>query len=169
MKTIDQINAKILSQNSLNQRLKEWTSESIVFTNGCFDILHRGHITYLAQAKDFGSKLIIGLNTDRSVKALNKGDNRPINNENDRAFQLAALSFTDGLILFDEDTPLSIITKIQPDVLVKGGDYNTHQEDPQQKDYIVGAREVKANGGKVVTIPLVKGYSTTNIITQIKS
>ena len=127
----------------------------VVFTNGCFDVLHRGHVTYLAQARDLGDCLVVGLNSDASVKRL-KGENRPINNENDRAYVLAALSSIDYIILFEEDTPKNLIEQVKPDILVKGGDY--------QIDNIVGADFVLKNGGQVLTIPFVDGYSSTKII-----
>ena len=127
----------------------------VVFTNGCFDVLHRGHVTYLAQARDLGDCLVVGLNSDASVKRL-KGENRPINNENDRAYVLAALSSIDYIILFEEDTPKNLIEQVKPDILVKGGDY--------QIDNIVGADFVLKHGGQVLTIPFVDGYSSTKII-----
>ena len=127
----------------------------VVFTNGCFDVLHCGHVTYLAQARDLGDCLVVGLNSDASVKRL-KGENRPINNENDRAYVLAALSSIDYIILFEEDTPKNLIEQVKPDILVKGGDY--------QIDNIVGADFVLKNGGQVLTIPFVDGYSSTKII-----
>lgn len=127
----------------------------VVFTNGCFDVLHRGHVTYLAQARELGDCLVVGLNSDASVKRL-KGDSRPINSENDRAFVLAALSSIDYIILFEEDTPKKLIEQVKPDILVKGGDY--------QIDHIVGADFVLKNGGQVLTIPFVDGYSSTKII-----
>ncbi len=129
--------------------------KKIVFTNGCFDILHLGHIEYLAKARDMGGILIVGLNTDDSVRRL-KGANRPVNDEDARAMVLAALSFVDAIVLFDEDTPEELISQIMPDLLVKGKDYDGKT--------IVGADIVKANGGEVVTIELTKGYSTTGTI-----
>jgi len=135
-------------------------NQKIVFTNGCFDILHSGHCMYLNEAKKLGNLLIIGLNTDNSVKKI-KGDNRPINNQNDRAYVLAALRCVDFVVLFDEDTPLNLIKKIIPDVLVKGNDYEIHN--------IAGADVVLNNGGQVVTIPLLEGKSTTNIISQLNN
>ncbi|MBP5400980.1 MAG: D-glycero-beta-D-manno-heptose 1-phosphate adenylyltransferase [Bacteroidales bacterium] len=127
----------------------------VVFTNGCFDVLHRGHVTYLAKARDLGDCLVVGLNSDASVKRL-KGENRPLNNENDRALLLAALSFVDYIIIFEEDTPKNLIEQVKPNILVKGGDY--------QIDNIVGADFVMKNGGQVLTIPFVDGYSSTKII-----
>ena len=129
--------------------------DRIVFTNGCFDVLHRGHVTYLAQARDLGDCLVVGLNSDSSVKRL-KGENRPINGEQDRALVLAALSFVDHILFFEEDTPQNLIEQVRPDILVKGGDY--------QIENIVGADCVLKNGGKVLTIPFVDGYSSTKII-----
>lgn len=132
----------------------------VVFTNGVFDILHAGHVTYLAEARALGDVLVLGLNTDASVRRL-KGPERPINNENDRATVVAALRAVDHVVLFDDDTPIRVITALLPDVLVKGGDYT--------RDTIVGADEVEANGGRVVTIPLLEGRSTTNIINRARS
>ena len=133
--------------------------EKVVFSNGCFDILHLGHIDYLEKARNLGSKLIIGLNDDNSVKRL-KGSERPINDENARARMLSALSFVDAVVLFSEDTPKDLITYLIPDILVKGSDYNLSN--------IVGADIVLANGGEVKTIDLVEGYSTTNLIQKLK-
>ncbi|MDY6084846.1 MAG: D-glycero-beta-D-manno-heptose 1-phosphate adenylyltransferase [Dialister sp.] len=142
---------QLLAQIALWRQRKE----TIVFTNGCFDILHRGHVTYLRQAASLGAHLIIGLNSDESVKRL-KGEERPILSERDRAFMLEALAFVDGVIIFSEDTPEKILSRIRPDVLVKGGDYK--KEDVAGREY----------AGRVEILPLVKGYSTTNIIEKIK-
>ena len=130
----------------------------VVFTNGCFDILHRGHATYLAQAREQGDLLVVGLNTDASVRRL-KGPTRPVNNQFDRAFLLASLACVDFVILFDDDTPEQLIHTVCPDVLVKGGDYTL--------DTIVGADFVLQNGGIVTTIPFVDGYSTTSTLNKI--
>jgi rfaE bifunctional protein nucleotidyltransferase chain/domain len=138
--------------------LWKFKKERVVFTNGCFDILHRGHVTYLAKAAGLGTKLIIGLNTDASVRRL-KGDSRPVNGERDRALLLASLLFVDAVVFFDTDTPLELICRVQPDVLVKGGDY--------QPEEIVGHDVVKAKGGEVITIPFVDGYSTTSLLRQL--
>lgn len=140
--------------------LNQWKfkEEKIVFTNGCFDILHRGHVDYLAKAANLGTKLIIGLNTDHSIRRL-KGANRPVNNQEARATLLASLIFTDKIILFEEDTPFDLIRFIQPDILVKGNDY--------QPENIVGYDIVKAKGGEVVTIELTPGFSTTSILNKI--
>lgn len=134
--------------------------KKIVFTNGCFDILHHGHLDLLAKAADEGNILIVGINTDASVKKL-KGEKRPVNTQQDRAFQVASLLCVDMVVLFDEDTPLTLIEALRPDVLVKGGDYTF--------DTIVGAKEVSARGGKVAVIPFVSGYSTTGLIDIIRS
>jgi D-glycero-beta-D-manno-heptose 1-phosphate adenylyltransferase len=139
--------------------LEKFKGKKIVFTNGCFDILHPGHITILNQSAQLGDFLIVGLNTDASVKRL-KGPQRPINNENSRALILENLMMVDAVILFDEDTPLNLINTIMPDVLVKGGDYTIEQ--------IVGAKEVMAHGGTVEIIPTLQGHSTTAIIEKMK-
>lgn len=154
------IESKILKPNELTAYVLDWkkNKNSIVFTNGCFDILHYGHINYLAKAKDLGDKLIIGLNSDDSVRRI-KGENRPLNNQKDRAMLLASLMFVDAVVIFDEDTPERIIKMIFPDVLVKGGDYKFED--------IVGADFVTANGGLVEIIPFVEGYSTTNFIKKL--
>lgn len=133
--------------------------KKIVFTNGVFDILHTGHVDYLSKARDLGDYLVLGLNTDSSVKRLNKGPERPINNEVARATVLGALECVDAIILFDEDTPYELISFIKPDVLVKGSDY--------APETIVGYDIVTKAGGKVVTIDLSEGFSTTNIIKKI--
>ena len=127
----------------------------MVFTNGCFDLLHRGHVYYLARARELGDLLVVGLNSDASVSRL-KGPDRPLNNQQSRAEVLAALAMVDHLIIFNEDTPLRLIRELKPHVLVKGGDY--------RKEEIVGYEEVRSRGGKVVTIPLLEGYSTTSLI-----
>ena len=135
-------------------------NKALVFTNGCFDILHKGHAVYLNQARSLGDVLIVGVNSDRSVKVL-KGDSRPVNNENDRAFLLDNLKSVDYVIIFDEDTPYNLIKDIVPDYLVKGGDWK--EED------IVGWDVVKQNGGKVMSLKFIDNYSTTNIINKMKS
>ena len=129
----------------------------IVFTNGCFDILHKGHLTYLNHARKLGNYLIVGLNSDVSVSNL-KGSDRPINSQNFRSKQLLDLDAVDDVIIFNEDTPQNLINELQPNILVKGGDY--------KKNEIVGAREVEKKGGEVVILPLVPGYSTTEIIKE---
>ena len=154
---------KILSGDKLVHRLNLWRffGQKIVFTNGCFDILHRGHIDYLSKARDLGDVLVVGVNTDASVKRLNKSPERPINNEQSRAYLLASSLLIDAVVLFDEDTPLELIKLVQPDVLVKGADYKVED--------IVGADIVKAHGGEIVTVELTQGFSTTTLIQKIKS
>jgi len=152
---------KIYSLASIIEKANQWKKEGkkIVFTNGVFDLLHKGHIFSLTQAAKEGEVLVIGLNSDASVKRL-KGDSRPINDQDSRALLLAALSMVDAVVIFEEDTPLKLITSILPGVLVKGGDYTV--------DEIAGAKEVVANGGKVVINPILEGFSTTAIIKAIK-
>ena len=151
---------KITDLTGLSLKVNAWriTKQKIVFTNGCFDLLHAGHVTYLEAAKKTGDKLILGLNTDRSVSAL-KGPSRPVIHEQDRARVLAALASVDAVILFDEDTPLNLINTIKPDIIVKGSDYT--------EDQVVGGMEVKSWGGKVALIDLVAGHSTTHILEKI--
>lgn len=132
--------------------------DGVVFTNGCFDILHAGHITYLQEARKLGNVLVVGVNSDNSVNRL-KGPTRPINPMEDRVLVLAALRCVDHVVVFDEDTPLNLIRKLRPNLLVKGGDYN--------RDTIIGAAEVEGWGGRVVVIDLVPGKATTNIIERI--
>lgn len=133
----------------------------LVFTNGCFDVLHRGHVTYLAQARALGAALVVGVNSDASVKRLEKGDDRPVNSQEDRMAVLAALQAVDMVVIFDEDTPLKLILACRPDVLVKGGDWTP--------DAIVGAREVQARGGTVHSIPFMHQRSTTALINKIRT
>ena len=156
----DLIAEKIFSLPGLIQKTKEWKQlgKKIVFTNGVFDLLHKGHIFSLTQAAKEGDVLIIGLNSDSSVKRL-KGNSRPVNDQDARALLLAALSMVDAVVIFEDDTPLKLISSILPDVLVKGGDYTI--------DEIASAKEVIANGGKVVINPILDGYSTTGIINAI--
>jgi rfaE bifunctional protein nucleotidyltransferase chain/domain len=151
---------KIYELDKLIQRVDQWknSGQKVVFTNGCFDILHLGHIDYLEKARSLGDKLVVAVNSDDSVKRL-KGINRPINDQVSRMRILAALQFVDGVVSFNEDTPLKLIEEILPDLLVKGRDYKIGN--------IVGADSVLQNGGKVKTIDLVKGYSTTNILKKL--
>jgi rfaE bifunctional protein nucleotidyltransferase chain/domain len=153
--------AKITDPEKLKGTIAQWKNEGkkVVFTNGVFDLLHIGHITYLAKASELGDKLVIGLNSDSSVKRI-KGDDRPVNDQNSRAALLAALFFVDAIVLFEEDTPLKLITTLMPNVLVKGADYAIEN--------IVGGKEVIANGGEVKTISFVEGYSSTSIIQKIR-
>jgi rfaE bifunctional protein nucleotidyltransferase chain/domain len=158
---LDIIQSKIyasLSDFEGQNRIWKTENQKLIFTNGCFDIMHLGHLDYLSKAADLGTKLIIALNSDTSTRNL-KGPTRPICDEKSRASLLAALFFVDAIILFDDETPLNLITKILPDVLVKGADYTI--------DQIVGAKEVLANGGKVKTISFLEGYSTSSIEKRI--
>ena len=151
---------KILNWDTLDSTLVSINKEKIVFTNGCFDILHQGHIEVLAKTADLGNRLIIGLNSDSSVKLL-KGKNRPINTERARALLLAAIDFVDAIVLFPEETPKQLIAQIQPNILAKGGDYKITE--------IVGHHIVTQNGGKVISIPLTEGFSSTLIIEKIQN
>ncbi len=162
MNSLDKIKSKILTPETLSMKLNLWRFRDwkIVFTNGCFDLLHLGHIDYLSKAADLGDVLIIGVNTDDSVRKL-KGKGRPISNEEQRCHILASLFFVDAVILFSEETPYELIKTVQPQVLVKGGDYTLSQ--------IVGADLVASNGGFVHTIPVLAGYSTTLTEERIKN
>jgi D-glycero-beta-D-manno-heptose 1-phosphate adenylyltransferase len=153
---------KIHTCQTASEQVEKWQAEGskIVFTNGCFDIVHLGHIDYLEKARNLGDKLVLGLNTDASVRRL-KGETRPVVNEYARSRMMAAFEFVDCVVLFDEPTPLELIETIKPNILVKGDDYSI--------ETIVGADFVIAKGGEVKTIVLVKGYSTTSIIEKIKS
>lgn len=159
MNYFEKIKNKILEGEGFEKWLDECrkNGKRIVFTNGCFDILHRGHVEYLSKAAAFGDVMVVGLNTDASVKRL-KGPSRPVNDEYARAFVLAGLEFVSAVVLFDEDTPYNLIKKVQPDFLVKGSDY--------KPENIVGYDIVTAKGGKVVTVDLVEGYSTTKILSR---
>jgi rfaE bifunctional protein nucleotidyltransferase chain/domain len=161
MKQTNKLNERIFTVPVLQSQIKWWRliNKKIAFTNGVFDILHEGHIKILSQAAALADVLIVGVNSDASVKRL-KGNERPVNNEHSRALLLASLIMVDAVCIFDEDTPLELIKNIMPDVLVKGGDYTT--------DTIVGAKEVMASGGKIETVPLKEGFSTTGIIGKMK-
>ena len=161
MSRLNNIHEKIFSQDQLRSRLNMWRflENKIVFTNGCFDIIHLGHIDYLAKAADLGDKLIIGLNSDKSTRMI-KGPNRPITDESSRSIILASFSFVDAVVLFDEETPFELIKAVIPDILVKGADYSI--------DQIVGADIVVQNGGRVQTLNYLPGYSTTLIEQKIK-
>jgi rfaE bifunctional protein nucleotidyltransferase chain/domain len=155
------IESKIVTQKQAVAKCVEWKKNGpIVFTNGCFDILHSGHLHYLTSAASLGHKLIVGLNSDKSIASL-KGKNRPFNKEADRLLMLASLAFIDAVILFDEDTPIKLIESVCPDVLVKGGDY--------KEEEIVGHQIVKKQGGKVISLEFLEGYSTTNFVQKIKN
>ena len=158
---LKKIQSKNQSWKSIQSTVSQWklVGEKIVFTNGCFDILHFGHIHYLAEASELGDRLVIGLNSEASVKRL-KGEHRPINDEVTRQYLLAALEFVDGVVVFEEDTPLELIKTILPDVIVKGGDWKSEQ--------IVGSDIVLANGGQVKSLVFKEGYSTTLIEEKIR-
>lgn len=162
MKASARILQKIVDREEMARMARRWQllGRKVVFTNGCFDILHRGHLESLAKAAEMGDYLVVGVNADASVQRL-KGPERPVNDEQFRSHMLASLCIVDAVCVFDEDTPLELITAVRPDVLVKGGDY-----DPET---IVGAKEVRDWGGKVITIPLVQGYSTSNLIQKIRT
>jgi len=153
---------KIMTWESARQRIQtaQRQGQRAVFTNGCFDLLHAGHVRYLEAARSLGHLLVVGLNTDSSVRRLAKGPGRPLTSEADRAEILAALACVDGVVLFNQDTPLALITTLKPDLLVKGGDYNLEQ--------IVGRQEVESWGGQVRIIPLIPGRSTTQLIACIQ-
>lgn len=167
---LELIQSKIYEREQLSKILATWRfmNQKIVFTNGCFDILHQGHIHYLAQTSDLGGKLVVGINTDASVKLQNKGNARPLQDEKSRALIIASLHFVDAVILFDEATPKELIAFVQPEVLVKGADYDANETNPASKKYIVGSDTVRTKGGEVKTIAYLEGYSTTAIETKIK-
>lgn len=156
------IQQKIYKLDELSRLVNQWKmlSKKVVFTNGCFDIMHRGHNTYLLQAAELGNRLVVGLNSDKSVRHL-KGEKRPVVDEYSRALNLAMHTYIDAVILFDEETPRHLIETLRPDVLVKGGDYSI--------DTIVGADTVIGYGGQVEIIPFLQGYSTTAIIEKLMS
>lgn len=160
MTNFNQIEQKIQTREAISDTLTQWRAagQRIVFTNGCFDLLHYGHLHYLAQARDLADRLVIGLNSAASVRRL-KGPHRPINDELTRTHLLAALQMVDAVVVFEEDTPLELIRIVQPDILVKGGDWKPEQ--------IVGSDLVLARGGQVLSLPFVTGYSTTNIEQKI--
>ncbi len=163
MNKLDIIQSKILSSEKAANEVLQWRfrSKTIVFTNGVFDLLHRGHVTYLSQAADLGDVLVVGINSDLSAKKLNKGANRPIQDEQSRALIAASLHFVTAVVIFDEETPAELIKIVQPDVLVKGGDWKPEQ--------IAGYDTVINHGGKVLTIDFVPGYSTTALEQKIRN
>lgn len=171
MSRLSYIQNKLAAKSEAAQRIALWRikNNTIVFTNGCFDILHKGHVTYLAQAAELGTKLVVAINTDSSVKRLGKGEDRPVNSEETRAFVLSALGFVDMVVLFDNDTPLELISELKPDILVKGADYDPNETDVNSKKYIVGSDVVKEYCGEVKVIPMVDGFSTTGIINRMKN
>lgn len=156
------IDRRIFDRISAVRMVNVWRlkSDRIVFTNGCFDILHRGHVEYLQEAAALGDRLVVGVNSDASVRRLGKGDDRPLNDQDTRAKVLAALRCVNAVVIFEEDTPLELITALQPDVVAKGGDWKPEQ--------IVGAEVVKARGGEVRSLKLVDGFSTTALLEKIR-
>ena len=158
----NEIHKKIKTFDEIERSVEQWKTNNlkIVFTNGCFDLLHYGHLHYLAAARDLGDRLVVGLNSADSVKRL-KGAHRPLNDELTRQHLLAALAFVDAVVVFEEDTPFELIKRIKPHILVKGGDYALHQ--------IVGADIVLENGGQVLSLPFIEGYSTTQLEQKIKA
>ena len=162
MSQFNTLKNKFFSLENLKMQVKEWeaTGETVVFTNGCFDIVHQGHIEGLARTADLGTKLIIGLNSDSSIQKL-KGKNRPIIQQQSRAILLASFSFVDAVVLFSEDTPINLISTLLPDILAKGGDYEI--------ETIVGYEIVQKNGGEVILVPFVDGFSSSTIIEKIKN
>jgi D-beta-D-heptose 7-phosphate kinase/D-beta-D-heptose 1-phosphate adenosyltransferase len=160
MKKSDTLNQRIFTVEEIKKEVNRMRlkSKTIAFTNGVFDILHEGHIAVLSEAASFADVLIVGVNSDASVKKL-KGENRPVNNENSRALIIASLIMVDAVVIFNEETPLELIKIIKPDVLIKGGDYTL--------DTMVGSKEVLDNGGRIEIIPIKQGFSTTGIIEKI--
>ncbi len=169
MPHIDYIKNRVMSKDDLLRRVKNWKLKdmTVVFTNGCFDILHAGHVEYLSRASELGDRMIVAVNSDRSVKEL-KGEGRPVNHEDARAFVVAGLHYVNAVNVFDEDTPEELIRFLEPDVLVKGADYDADELDADSPSYIAGSEFVRSRGGKVVTIPLLEGFSTTSIIDKMK-
>jgi rfaE bifunctional protein nucleotidyltransferase chain/domain len=159
--TLEHLQAKILDWEAARDQVRKWQDQGleVVFTNGCFDLLHYGHLQYLAEASDLGDRLVIGLNSRESVSRL-KGAHRPIHDDQTRLFQLAALSFVDAIVIFEQDTPAKLIASLVPDLLVKGGDYQVKE--------IVGSETVLDHGGQVRSLEFVPGYSTTRIEEKIK-
>lgn len=153
-------NAKVLSRAALLEQFGRPRDLHLVFTNGVFDLVHRGHVSYLAEARRLGDILVVGVNTDASARRLEKGPGRPVNRESDRALVLAALECVDAVCLFAEDTPQELIAELLPDVLVKGGDYDVSE--------VAGREEVEAAGGHVVLVPFVEGYSTTHLVRRMR-
>ncbi len=162
MTALEKIKSKIVSWDEAHLIVSEWKTQNhtLVFTNGCFDLMHIGHLDYLSKSKDLGSKLIIGLNSSKSVARL-KGPTRPINGDDSRGQLLASLEFVDLVVLFSDDTPLALINHLKPNVLVKGGDYD--------KNNIIGAKEVESTGGTVEIIQFVEGFSTSSLVTKIQN
>lgn len=166
MSRLELLKSKIIEPTEAPKVVAGWKVKglSVVFTNGVFDLLHRGHITLLARAAEFGDKLVVGVNSDASTQTLGKGPDRPINGEADRALVLAALQIVDAVVVFDQSTPLELIRILEPDALVKGGDYDPKETDPNQPTFIVGSDLQRQSGRRVETVSTVEGYSTTSTL-----
>jgi rfaE bifunctional protein nucleotidyltransferase chain/domain len=160
LSALDDLAHKIAPTQSVLARIAQ-LPRPLVFTNGVFDVLHRGHVMYLAQARALGASLVVALNTDASAKRLGKGPDRPLNNETDRAFVMAALASSSLVTWFDEDTPLALIAQIKPDILVKGGDYDMQK--------LAETAVVESYGGRALALPFVDGYSTTALVRKIRA
>lgn len=171
MSRLTYLQNKIVNAEQAARLINGWKMKGnqVVFTNGCFDILHQGHVVYLAKAAELGDRLVIGLNSDSSIKKQNKGAERPINQQEARETVLGALGFVDLIVIFDTDTPLDLIETFNPNILVKGADYDPNETDPKSKKYIVGSDFVRKNNGIVSVVDLEEGFSTTNLIQKMKS
>lgn len=171
MSRLSYLQNKIVNPEQAARIINIWKMkcEKIVFTNGCFDILHKGHVIYLAKAAELGDRLVVGLNSDNSIKKQNKGAERPINPQEAREIVLAALGFVDLIVIFDADTPIELIEMFNPNVLVKGADYDANETDTTSKKYIVGSDFVRKNNGEVAVVDLEEGFSTTSLINKMKS
>lgn len=170
MSRLQALENKLTTLDTLQFTCRGWQLRGlkVVFTNGVFDIVHKGHVSLLAEAASLGQKLIVAINSDTSVKALNKGADRPINTAADRALVIAAMQMVDAVLIFDQHTPYELIRALEPDILVKGGDYDPMQNDPNAKNYLVGADLQRQRGKEAVVISLVEGYSTTSILEKSK-
>lgn len=171
MSRLEYLNAKIVDVSEALFLINGWKmkGDKVVFTNGCFDILHKGHVVYLAKAAQMGNKMVVAINSDDSVRRQGKGPERPINSEDARSVVLAALGFIDLVVIFNSDTPIELIELLNPDVLVKGADYDPEETDPASKKYIVGSDFIRENKGSVQVVALEDGFSTTSIVKKLKS
>ncbi len=171
MSRLEYLNAKIADPQEAQMKINNWKfkGNKVVFTNGCFDILHKGHVVYLAKAAQMGNKMVVAINSDDSVRRQQKGPERPINSEDSRSIVLAALGFVDLVVVFDANTPQELIEMFNPDVLVKGADYDPNETDSKSKKYIVGSDFVRKNNGSVQVVDLEDGFSTTSIVEKLKS
>lgn len=169
MSRLEYLKAKIADPQEALLKINSWKmkGDQVVFTNGCFDILHQGHVVYLAKAAQMGQKLVVAVNSDNSVRRQQKGPERPINHEESRSLVLAALGFIDLVVVFDAGTPIELIELFNPDILVKGADYDPAETDPKSRKYIVGSDFVRKNGGLVQVVELEEGFSTTSIVNKL--